>query len=450
MNDLTRNELQRWFAAHDISEVECLFADMTGNARGKCMPATKFLAEQLPRLPESALVQTVTGQFSDEHNKLVDPGDHDMVLMPDPSTARIVPWTKEKTAQIIHDVRTIDGQLHPLSSRNVLRRIVETYKKIGLEPVVAPEVEFYLIEKNDDPDFELRPPIGRSGRNDTARQSYSIDALNEYQSIINEMHDFCIAQELDIDTWVHESGSAQFEVNFRHGDPLKLADQVFVFNRTMREVALRHGIYAPFMAKPMQDEPGSALHIHQSIKKVETGENIFADREGDYTPEFYHYLGGLQQYTPKLISLYAPNVNSYRRFTKDISAPINLNWGFDNRTLGLRVPTSTPQNTRIENRFAGVDTNPYLAFASTLACGYLGLKNRIQPLKPHKGDASEQDVELIRSMEVALLELDNVGEVGNLLGNEFIRAFKEIKLNEFEEFNQVISSWERKYLLLKV
>lgn len=414
------------------------------------MPANKFMNEQMPRLPESTLVQTVTGKYSEEHNSLVDPGDHDMVLVPDPSTARVVPWTKEKTAQIIHDIHTIDGDLHPMSSRNVLRRVIDAYHKMGLQPVVAPEVEFYLVEKNQDPDFELRPPIGRSGRHDTARQSYSIDALNEYQNIIDDMHDFCSVQKLDIDTWVHESGSAQFEVNFRHGDPLRLADQVFTFKRTMREVAFRHGIYATFMAKPMRYEPGSAMHIHQSIVDRESGKNIFVDDQGEFSEAFYHYLGGLQTHTPRLISFYAPNVNSYRRFAKDISAPINLNWGFDNRTLGLRVPKAPERDTRIENRFAGVDTNPYLAFAATLACGYLGLKNKLKPSEPFKGDACENDVQLMRSLEVALHELDNVGELADLLGNDFIRAFKLIKLNEFEEFNQVISSWERKYLLLKV
>ena len=264
------------------------------------------------------------------------------------------------------------------------------------------------------------------------------------------MYGYCEAMELDIDTLIHESGAAQLEVNFIHGDPLDLADQVFTFKRTVREAALKNDIYATFMAKPMAEEPGSATHIHQSLLSSSTGDNVFATKDGEYSETFYHYMGGLQKYTPYVMSLFAPNVNSYRRFTREVSAPINLHWGYDNRTTGLRVPDAKPKNYRVENRFPGADVNPYLAIAATLACGYLGMKHKIQPSEAFEGNAYEEDVELPRTLEEALRGLQEDQDIIDILGEKFIQLYTSIKLVEFEEFNRVISSWEREHLLLNV
>jgi glutamine synthetase len=231
---------------------------------------------------------------------------------------------------------------------------------------------------------------------------------------------------------------------------MRLADEVFVFKRTVRETAYKHGIYATFMAKPMQREPGSALHIHQSVLSLETGKNIFIDASGQPSDAFLSYIAGLQRYTPELISLYLPNVNSYRRLAPDIAAPINLNWGFDNRTTAFRVPHSAPAAMRVENRFPGADANPYLAFAASLASGLLGMQQGLQPTEPHQGTANEEDVEVARTLEEGLRKLGDTEELCDMFGELFLRAYAAVKLDEFEEFNQVISSWEREHLLLQV
>ena len=442
-------EIENWLKEHKITEVECLVPDMTGNVRGKFIPAKKFLKED-SRLPEGILAQTVTGEFSDNYWELLGTIDGDMLLEPDPSTARIVPWANETTGQIIHDCHTKDGKPHPFSTRAVLKHILELYREEGLQPVIAPEMEFYLVEKNTNPDMVLKPPLGRSGRPETARQSYSIDAANEFEPFVEDMYAYGEAMGLDIDTLIHESGAAQLEVNFIHGDPLNLADQVFTFKRMVREVALKHNIYATFMAKPMASEPGSAKHIHQSILSAADGRNIFSTADGEYSQAFYHYLGGLQKYTPYVMSFFAPNVNSYRRFTREVSAPINLHWGFDNRTTGLRVPDANPKNYRIENRFPGADVNPYLSIAATLACGYLGMKNKIEPSAAYQGNAYEEELALPRTLEEALRGLREDKDIAELFGEKFIELYTSIKLVEFEEFNHVISSWEREHLLLNV
>lgn len=442
--------IKDWLKQHQISEVEVLVPDMTGNARGKFIPAHQFLDMGEPKLPESIMVQSVTGEYSDEHWELVEPTDTDMILKPDPATLRVVPWAREPTAQIIHDCYRQNGELHPLSTRNVLRRVLDLYAAEGIKPVVAPEVEFFLLSPNTDPDHVLIPPKGRSGRRETSRLSYSIDAVAEFEDFVEDMYDYAEAQNLAVDTLIHENGAAQMEINFLHGDAMDLADQVFIFKRTVRETAHKHGIYATFMAKPMQAECGSALHVHQSMVRTDSGENIFVDSNGEHTEAFLSYIAGLQQYTPELIAFYAPNVNSYRRLAPDISAPINLNWGLDNRTTAFRVPESSAAATRVENRFPGADANPYLAMAATLASGYLGMKQKLVPSKPHQGTANEDEVEVARSLEEGLRTLGSSPEIREVFDPLFLRAYAAVKLDEFEEFNRVISSWEREHLLLQV
>jgi glutamine synthetase len=204
------------------------------------------------------------------------------------------------------------------------------------------------------------------------------------------------------------------------------------------------------MAKPMQSEPGSAMHIHQSIVNDQSGANVFVDKDGRHTDLFMSYIAGLQRYTPELISLYAPNVNSYRRLAPDIAAPINLNWGVGNRTTAFRVPEGDLDNTRVENRFPGADVNPYLAFAATLASGFLGMQGKLKPSAPHQGTANEDQVEVARSLEEGLRQLLDSPEIKDVFGERFLQAYAAVKLDEFEEFNCVISSWEREHLLLQV
>ena len=443
------SSLLRWLNDRRITEVECLVPDMTGNARGKIIPAAKFSHDYGTRLPEGIFATTVTGDYPDNYYELVSASDSDMFLRPDPDTVRMVPWASDPTAQVIHDCFTRDGQPHELAPRNVLRRVLALYEELGLRPVVAPELEFFLVQKNTDPDFPLQPPAGRSGRPETARQSYSIDAVNEFDPILDMMYDYAEAMELDVDTLIHESGAAQLEVNFQHAGAMSRADQVFLFKRTMREAALRHGIYATFLAKPMENEPGSSMHIHQSMLDA-SGRNVFAEPGGGHSRMFRHYLGGLQKYVPMAMPFFAPNVNSYRRLALGEVAPINVQWGYDNRTCGLRVPMDSAENTRVESRFAGSDANPYLAMAGTLACGYLGILEKLEPTEPLAGSAQDLGYSLPRSLEASLGLLEACVPLQQLIGPRFVEAYVAVKRKEYQTYFRVISSWEREFLLLNV
>jgi glutamine synthetase len=327
----------------------------------------------------------------------------------------------------------------------VLRRVRELYAADGLSAVVAPELEFYLIAQNVDPDLPLTPPVGRSGRAETSRQHYSIDAVNEFDPLFEDIYNWCETMDLDVDTLIHEMGAGQMEINFLHGDPLDLADNVFYFKRSVREAALKHKMYATFMAKPMANEPGSAMHIHQSILERKTGRNLFSNIDGTASDAFRHYIGGLQKYLPAAMAFLAPYVNSYRRLVRHSAAPINIRWGRDNRTVGIRVPRST-----LENRVIGADANPYVATAVTLACGYLGMKERIEPSAESRGSAYNSEFELPRSMSDSLTLLGDAPELAAVLGERFVRVYRLVKELEYDEFMKVISSWEREHLLLHV
>lgn len=448
----TFSDLEQWLNENRVTEVECLAPDLTGVARGKILPRAKFTEDRGMRLPEAIVAMGVTGEFpeSGPYYDVINPNDVDMHLRPDPSTVRIVPWATDPTAQVIHDCYDKHGKLVPFAPRSVLRRVCDLYEQAGLVPVVAPEVEFYLVARNIDPNTLLRPPVGRSGRSETSRQAYSIDAVNEFDPLFEEIYDYCEKMGLNVDTLIHEVGAGQMEINFFHDHPLGLADEVFFFKRTVREAALRHDMYATFMAKPIAGEPGSAMHVHQSILNKETGQNIFSNADGTPSEDFYHYIGGLQRYIPSAMALVAPYVNSYRRLAPHTAAPINTEWGYDNRTVGIRSPISTPDARRVENRVIGADANPYVALAMTLACGYLGIKNKIKPKEEMKGDGYKSPYTLPRSLGEALDLLRRESDLHDVLGHEFIKVYSAVKECEFTEFMEVISPWEREHLLLHV
>lgn len=453
MTQSSFTDLTDWLRENRIDEVECLVADISGIARGKIVPTTRFingLQDRGLRIPEAIFLQTVTGDFVEAVSEVVWESNRDIFMQPDPSSIRIVPWYAEPVAQVICDVAFLDGKKVDFAPRQILRNVLDQYAKRNLRPVVAPELEFYLIKKNLDPDYPLEPAAGLSGRQESGRQAYGIEAANEFDPVVEDIYDFCDASNIGLETVAHEAGAAQLEINFDHGDPMDLADQVFLFKRTVRQAALKHDMYATFMARPHQFQPGSSMHLHQSVIDTRTGKNIFATDSGKHSKKLLHYIGGLQKNVNAAMPLFAPNVNSYRRITPYSDAPINTHWGIDNRTVGLRVPDSKPEAYRVENRVAGADANPYLAIAGTLACGLLGLKDKVEPTRPIEGDAYRLAFSLPRHLEDALSKLNYNRPLKLLLGEQFVKLLHEVKTHEIELYQRVISSWEREHLLLSV
>ncbi|MEX0957373.1 MAG: glutamine synthetase family protein [Rhizobiaceae bacterium] len=444
-------EAVAWLEWRGIEDVECITPDQAGVARGKMMPSKKFTSNTSLALPSAVFMTTITGAYPEDGGGFSYPQDDgDLKLLPDLSTLSEVPWESDPTAQVVCDLVHQDGSEIEFTPRNVLKRVVRAYDKRGLKAVVAPEIEFYLVRKNPDPDYPLTPPIGRSGRPIGGGQGYSIAGVNEFDELIDDIYEFSEKQGLEIDTLIHEEGAGQLEINLRHGDPVELADQVFMFKRTIREAALKHETYATFMAKPIQDQPGSAMHIHQSIVDKRTGRNIFSEADGSESRVFRHFVAGMQRHVPAALIMFAPYVNSYRRLTKAASAPVNTAWGYDNRTTAFRIPRSDPSSRRVENRIPSSDANPYLALAASLACGLAGIREKLEPEEAATAAVNEDKIELPRNLLDAVALLEEDAALGEILGQSFVATYAAIKKAEFETFMEVISPWEREYLLLNV
>ncbi len=301
---------QTYLDGKRLDEVECIVSDLPGIARGKAVPAGKFARQDYFHLPDSIFYQTITGGWGGEAAGEEGFIERDMILKPDMATTSAAPpWTADWTLQVIHDAYDRNGDVIEYSPRNVLKRVVQMYRDRGWEPVVAPpEMEFYLTARNLDPAEKIKPMMGRSGRPPAAaRQAYSMTAVDEFGPVIDDIYDFAEAQGgFEIDGITQEGGAGQLEINLIHGDPVKLADEVFYFKRLIREAALRHDCFATFMAKPIAEEPGSAMHIHHSILDIETGQNIFAGPQGGDTDAFFNFIAGLQNHLPAWLRCWPP------------------------------------------------------------------------------------------------------------------------------------------------
>ncbi|RUU14638.1 glutamine synthetase [Mesorhizobium sp. USDA-HM6] len=444
-------EASAWLEWRGIEDIECITPDQAGVARGKMMPSKKFTSNTSLALPSAVFMTTISGGYPEDGNGFHYPEDDgDLKLLPDLSTLTVVPWEEDPTAAVICDLVHQDGRSVEFTPRNVLKRVLAAYDERGLKPIVAPEIEFYLVRKNPDPDYPLTPPVGRSGRPIGGGAGYSIAGVNEFDELIDDIYHFSERQGLEIDTLIHEEGAGQLEINLRHGNPIELADQVFMFKRTIREAALKHEIYATFMAKPIQGQPGSAMHIHQSVVDKKTGKNIFSAEDGSETEAFFHFIGGMQKHVPNALVMFAPYVNSYRRLTQAASAPVNTKWGYDNRTTAFRVPRSDPAARRVENRIPSSDANPYLALAASLACGLIGIVHKEKASAPVLTTANEDEIDLPRNLLEAVDLFEGDRELCAILGKSFAATYAAIKRAEFETFMEVISPWEREYLLLNV
>ena len=443
---MTKNEVfESWIKERGIEDIEAFVPDMAGSARGKVVPADKFGTGEM-KMPESIFSQTVSGGYIEDPSNVED---RDMLLVPDPHTLRPVPWATDPAASVFLDCYRRDMTQVPASPRGVLRRVLERFEERGWVPVVAPEVEFYLLSPHSDPMKDAEPPEGRLGWKEGARQPFSIDTMNDFDPFINDVYAYCEDQGIRIDTLSQEAGPAQFEINFLHGNAVDLADQVFLFKRTVREAAIEHEMRATFLAKPMSEDAGSALHIHQSVADKQ-GNNIFTTPDGEPSELFYGFLGGLQRYMPEALLIFAPYVNSFRRFLNPFDSPVNLAWAIDNRTVGLRVPDSPPEARRIENRLAGSDVNPYLAIAATLACGYLGMTEGLRPTDPIEGSAYGSEFGLHRHIYSAIDALRASNAMSSMLGDDFVRLYCALKDNEYMEFQEIITPWEREILMFNV
>ena len=439
--------MRAFFQQHGVRDVECLFADISGYPRGKLMPADCFAAGDELRICQAIPMQAVTGEYSD--NPVFPNSDPDVRLLPDYRTLTLAPWASTPRAVAVHDCVEFSGELCTFAPRSILKRVLTDYSALGLSPVVAPEIEFYLTAISTDPTQALSPPLVRGGRAEVGQSAFSLNMLNELAPFWDEFRAALRTLNIDADTWIHEVGPTQYEINLMHGDAVSVADQAFLFKYAAREIALKHGLNAVFMAKPIAGSAGSSMHLHTSVVNAH-GHNVFSQADGSESVMFGHFIAGLQGYGPELMLMFAPNVNAYRRYVAGSQAPTNMAWGYDNRTTGLRVPASPAAARRVENRVAGADANPYLAIAATLAAGLAGVQEHRQPSEPLSSNAYDESHGLPRTMDAALDKMQRSTFARQALGADFVTGYCAVKAMEYTHYLSEISAWERRFLLPQV
>jgi len=439
-------EQAQWLNADGVRDVELVFADVTGFARGKTLPSKAFIKGQQLRIARAVAIQSCVGEFPDY--RFYGENDPDVTLLPDMATLRRVPWADTPRALVLCDNIDHDGSLSPLAPRSALKAVLARYAARGWTPVVAPELEFYLFAPDADADAAFQSPALRGSRRERGFDAFSFSTLNDHEAFFDDIYSGCEQLGIQTDTWVHEMGPSQFEINLMHGDALALADQTFLFKTLLKETALRHGLRAVCMAKPLAGEPGSSMHIHQSVVDA-SGRNVFSQANGEASHAFHHYIAGLQRYLAELMPLYCPSPNSYRRFVKNLAAPVNLSWGVDNRSVGLRVPVSGPEARRVENRLPGCDANPYLALAASLGAGLLGVEEELQPSAAAVGNvftSGEDSSALPSTLEAALAGMRAGSACSRLFSPSFAAAYAAVKEVELASFQGEITGWERRFL----
>lgn len=428
-----------------VDEIECVTPDLNGVPRGKVMTAEGFLEGRRLQLARGVLLQCIMGGYPAA--RFYGSDDGDLALNAQPGQIHRLPWSDTPRALAVCDADELDGRSSGLSTRGLLKKVIARYAKHGWQPVVATELEFFVFACNADPLQPFQPPVGLDGRREDGASAFSVSSNNGLRPFFQEVYQCMAALGLPRDTFMHEMGVSQFEINLLHGDPLLLADQTFLFKHLLKEVALKHGLTVVCMAKPLAHTPGSSMHIHQSVVEQGSGQNIFSAADGQATPAFYQFIAGQQAAMADFTLLFAPHVNSYQRLCHPYASPNNACWSEDNRAAGLRIPASAPVARRVENRLPGADANPYLALAASLAAGLHGIQQQLQPSAPIQGEFDVPDeLALPCTMHAAIERLKRSELALELFGNEFIDGYIASKTMELTSFYDEITPWERRVL----
>lgn len=430
----------------DIETLEAFIVDVNGVLRGKRIPrsgALKVFKDGI-RLPRSIFAVDIWGQDALEAGLVAETGDNDGVCRAVAGTLARAPWLEQPTAQVMLTMEEGDGRSFFADPRQVLKRVLGFYAKEGLTPVVAAELEFYLIDgKRDERGFPQPPLSPRTGRRVQASQMYGIGEVQEFAAILTDINRACIMQEIPADTTISENGPGQYEINLLHvADALRAADQATLLKRIIKGVARHHGMEATFMAKPYGDKAGNGMHVHFSVLDKD-GNNIFAGTDNQGSDKLRHAIGGLMATMTESSAIFAPNYNSYRRFQPGSHAPTRIAWGYDNRTAALRVPESDIEATRIEHRVSGADANPYLAIAAMLAGAFHGISGNMDPGAPLTGNVYESQAKHLPDVwEDALEIFEQSGFAEHYFGKKYRHVYHACKWQEKELLERQVSSIE--------
>lgn len=427
----------------DIEAVEFLIVDPNGVMRGKWAPgdALKKAFQDGVNFPMSLHGLDVWGREVEATGLHIETGDKDGYCRATRGTLSIVPWAKRKTAQVLLQTFTPEGEPYMADSRQVLKRKVAEANEKGFFPVVAFELEFYLLDPKVDWDDGMPAPVGATAGPDRLRM-YGLDDLAEHAELFDMIRDAADAQSLPIDTIIKEAAPGQFEVNLKHrADPLKAADDVIMLRRIVIGCARAHGLTATFMAKPFLEYAGNGMHVHSSVLNAD-GVNIFGHAEG--RPVMESAVAGLLKTMPESLLLFINTWNGFRRITPGSYAPTRAVWAENNRSVALRIPVSNEQNRRIEHRIAGADANPYLVMAAIIQGMMEGIESKAVPPPPIEGSAYEDEgLFLPDDMDDALQLMEKSRFIDRALGPLLSKVYKDLKRAEIMAFWSEITPLER-------
>lgn len=442
-------EAEAFLAAHpDVSAFDLVLIDPNGIARGKIIRRHELLGlyRSGRHLPGSILGLDVTGEDVDGTGLVWDDGDADRIAWPIAGSLVELPWTAPKRGEVRVSLYELDGTRMGADPRHALARQIEAFETIGMTPVMAFELEFYLLDAQCDASGRPQPArMPRTGDLVQANQVYSLDPLDNMEGFIAALYAHAEVQGLPVETMISEYAPGQYELTLRHRDSgLRAADDLVMLKRLVRGLAIRHGMRANFMAKPFSGRSGSGMHLHTSLANA-AGENLMADRGEGLAPLLLHAVAGLQQTLAEAMLLFAPNINSWRRFGRNSYAPTAATWGRNNRSVAVRVPAGSPASRHIEHRTAGVDANPYLVAAGVLAGMHKGIRDGLTPDAEATSYDADSDHRLPSDWAAAIARASGSAFVKEALGAKMAHVFLALRQAEYDRFMAEVTAEEVAY-----
>ncbi|MEZ5812757.1 MAG: glutamine synthetase family protein [Rhizobiaceae bacterium] len=426
--------------------IEMMLCDLNAVLRGKWLPGDEIgkLLDYGVRLPMSTYAPNIMGLEVEATGLGISKGDPDGYIVPVAGTLKPVPWANGNVAQVLVEMVDEDDQISRLSTRLHLANIVERFAKEGLHPVVATELEFYIVKHREDAEDAPEPPDGLPDA-----QNYDLEVLSQSEALLTEILDAAKIQGLPTDTLIAEYGAGQFEINFHHTDDvLAAADTALLFRRLVIGVVDRHGLEATFMAKPYADQPGNGMHVHVSVLD-DDGNNIFAAEDG-VSPTLRAAVGGVLATMREMQAIFAPHMNSYRRFQPGSFAPSAPNWGLDHRGAAVRLPETEGNGARLEHRISGADVNAYLAVAAILGGVFHGL-HKDCPLPPALDEDDQPDIEpLTHDWMTAVAIFEQSDFAADLFGEDYRHIYSMVRHDEIKELTSIITAVEYRYYLSRL
>lgn len=434
----TVDEARAFFAANpDIDAIDIIFTNMCGVPRGKRLRQHEVIAvyESGRFLPGSVLVVDIVGRDCEETGLVWEDGDADRYVYPVPGTLVRAPWLGEHAAQFLTSFYELDGTPNDLDPRHVLGSVIDGLAADGLTPVVAVELEFYLVDIAGGRPVPAKGPV--TGHRSSDIQVYGLREMEDFKPFFDDLYAACDAQGLPLESGISEYAPGQFEFTLRHkADALRACDDAIMYKRVVKGVAVKHGLEATFMAKPFAESAGSGMHLHISMNDAD-GKNAFASEDPEGTPLLRHAIGGMKAALAESMAIFAPNANSFRRFKANSYAPVAATWGVNNRTVSLRIPAGSPASRHVEHRICGADANPYLAVASVLAAMCEGMRTKVDPGPAVVGNGYEADgadTRLPNHWAAAIEALENSDLMKRYLGERFVKNYTIVKGVEMARF----------------